>query len=67
MSTTGVTPDVPLGLAMDLPTGTIYWANSFNPQTIFFANLDNTGGGGSLDTTGATVNSPEGMAVDPTN
>ncbi len=41
----------------------IYWAN-FQNDTIAFANLDGSGGGGILNTTGATVKSPFGLAVD---
>lgn len=44
----------------------IYWTN-VAAHTITFANLDGTGGFGTLDTTGATVNDPEGVAIDPAN
>ncbi len=43
---------------------TVYWANEVG-STISFANLNGSGGGGNLSTTGAERNSPEGMAIDP--
>ena len=42
----------------------VYWTN-FNNNTISFANLDGTGGGGQLNITGATPNVPRGVAIDP--
>jgi DNA-binding beta-propeller fold protein YncE len=42
----------------------IYWVN--NPaNTISFANLDGSGGGGQLSAAGATVSGPFGLAIDP--
>src|SRR5215211_1808083 len=41
----------------------VYWANFFGNE-ISFASLDDTGGG-DLTTTGATVDGPLGVAVDP--
>jgi DNA-binding beta-propeller fold protein YncE len=43
----------------------VYWTN-FSGNSIAFANLDGTGGGGTLNTTGATAPSqPTGIAIDP--
>jgi hypothetical protein len=43
----------------------VYWTNSFDAgaNAISYANL-NEGGGGNLNTTGATVNAPRGLAMD---
>jgi DNA-binding beta-propeller fold protein YncE len=41
----------------------IYWGN-FDGNTIAFANLDGSGGGGQLDTSGTTVDAPDGLAID---
>jgi DNA-binding beta-propeller fold protein YncE len=41
----------------------IYWSN-YDNNTISYANL-NGSGGGDLTTTGATVNGPMGLAIDP--
>jgi DNA-binding beta-propeller fold protein YncE len=46
-----------------LAADTIYWSN-YNGTTLSFANLDNTGGGGDLSMTGATVEEPYGVAID---
>jgi DNA-binding beta-propeller fold protein YncE len=72
----GATVDHPLGVAIDAATGRIYWTNfgsgtnyctgALNGgDTISFSNLDGTSGGGNLNTTGATVNGPDGLAIDP--
>ena len=51
--------DRPLGLGIDPIAGKIYWANDSGPdQGIWFANLDNTGGGGKVLTGMATVDGP---------
>src|SRR5438874_7156485 len=42
----------------------VYWANEVGNTAISFARLDNTGGGGDLNTTGATVETPEGLTLD---
>ena len=42
----------------------MYWSNYTNHK-ISSANLDGTGGGADLDTTGATVDAPNGVAIDP--
>jgi DNA-binding beta-propeller fold protein YncE len=41
----------------------IYWGN-FTSNTIGFANLDGSGGGGLLNTSPATPNGPDGLAID---
>lgn len=52
-------------LAASAPAAdSVYWSNA-NADTISFANLDGSGGGGDLDTTGATADGPEGVAIDP--
>src|SRR5438874_3770606 len=42
----------------------VYWANEVGNTAISFTRLDNTGGGGSLNTTGATFKTPEGLTLD---
>jgi DNA-binding beta-propeller fold protein YncE len=42
----------------------VYWANYGN-DTISFANLDGSGGGGQLSTAGAPASGPHGVAIDP--
>jgi DNA-binding beta-propeller fold protein YncE len=74
LSISGAVLDHPLGVAIDSGTGKMYWANfgsSINyctgalrgGNTISFANLDGTGGG-FLNTNGATVSGPDGLAID---
>ena len=63
LNTAGATVSEPLGLAIDIGAGRVYWANDSAPK-ISFANLDG-GGGGDLDTTGATTNPLAGIAIDP--
>jgi uncharacterized repeat protein (TIGR01451 family) len=63
LNTAGVRVERPNKVAVDLATGKLYWGN--NNEAIAFANLDNSGGGDTLDVTGA----PEpprvrGVAVD---
>jgi hypothetical protein len=69
LNTTGATVNLMEGVALDPAAGKIYWANlgtnDPSTQTISFANLDGSGGGGDLNTTGATVNHPDGVALDP--
>jgi DNA-binding beta-propeller fold protein YncE len=75
LTISGAPIDHPLGVAIDARAGRIYWANfgsSINyctgpltgGNTISFANLDGTGGG-LLNTSGATVSGPDGLAIDP--
>jgi DNA-binding beta-propeller fold protein YncE len=59
----------PSGLAIDPGTRRIYWANSGpsgnpEPDGISYANL-NGSGGGTLNTTGATISEPFSIAIDP--
>jgi DNA-binding beta-propeller fold protein YncE len=66
LSTTGATaPAEASGTAIDIAAGKIYWVDQMN-NTVSFANLDGSGGG-DLKTTGATVDVPEGVAIDPDN
>lgn len=53
LNTTGATLEDPGPIALDPANGRIYWAN-YGTDTISFANLNNSGGGGNLDLTGAT-------------
>ncbi len=41
----------------------VYWGNG--NDTISYANLDGSGGGGQLDLSGATPSGPRGVAIDP--
>lgn len=54
----------PAGTAIDTLTGRLYYTNEA-AGTISFVNLDGSGGG-SLDTGTATVEAPDGLAIDPT-
>jgi DNA-binding beta-propeller fold protein YncE len=63
LNTTGATLEEPLGVAIDVVAGRIYWANDAAPK-ISFANLDGSGGG-DLNTTGATTNPLAGIAIHP--
>jgi DNA-binding beta-propeller fold protein YncE len=59
----------PHGLALDPVAGRIYWANvgvgtRRTGQGISYTSLDGSGGG-NLNTAGATVNAPVGVAIDP--
>jgi len=62
LNTSGETVDQPNGVAIDPATNTIYWGNGGN-NTISYANLDGSGGGGTLDTAGATLDNPQGPAL----
>lgn len=69
-TTTGAPVNSPWGVGIDLAAGRVYWTNSGSlnsgttgANTIGFANLDNSGGGGGLDTTGATVSEPDFLAL----
>lgn len=67
LDTSGATLDAPDGLAIDSPTGRLYWANfgaTGNGTTISSASLGG-GGGGALSAPGATINAPAGPAIDP--
>ncbi len=54
----------PAGVALDPASGRIYWP-SYIENEVAFANIDGSGGFGSLDTTGAEIAGPEGVALDP--
>jgi DNA-binding beta-propeller fold protein YncE len=75
LNVSGATVDHPLGVAIDSGSGKIYWTNFGSTSnycsgplnggnTISFANLDGTGGD-TLNTSGATVSGPDGLAIDP--
>jgi DNA-binding beta-propeller fold protein YncE len=67
LNTTGATLDSPCcRIAVDPSGGRVYWVNTGpSPDTIGYANLDNSGGGGQLNLTGSTVEpGGEGLAVD---
>ena len=75
MTLTGAPVNHPLGVAIDSATGTLYWANFGagidycqgvlqGPNTISYARLDGTSGG-TLNTGGASVSGPDGVAIDP--
>ena len=62
---TGATTAHPDGVAIDLATNTIYWANAGdNVHPISFARLHGSGGG-FLNVTGATAATADGVAIDP--
>jgi hypothetical protein len=42
----------------------IYWSNDGATDAISYANLDGSGSGDDLDTTGATLSDPEGVTID---
>jgi DNA-binding beta-propeller fold protein YncE len=56
----------PEGTAIDAAAGRIYWGD-YNPATsqVSVANLDGSGGGGALNTTGSTQAEEWGLAVAP--
>ena len=57
LDTTGATVSGATGVALDPAAGKLYWGNFFL-DTISFANLDGSGGGGQLDTSGTTPDGP---------
>ncbi len=61
LDTSGAIVDNPEGVAVDLPRSRIYWTN-FGNNTIAYASLSG-GGGGQLNTAGAPVNGPFGLAI----
>jgi hypothetical protein len=68
LNTTGATVDNVIRMALDPVAGRLYWANNPSPgePSIWFANANNTGGGGSLNISGATTPANiTGLAVDP--
>ncbi len=75
LALTGAPVNHPLGVAIDSATGALYWANFGagidycqgvlqGPNTISYARLDGTSGG-TLNTSGATLSGPDGVAIDP--
>jgi hypothetical protein len=65
LNTTGATVKRPGQVALDLAGGRIYWSNYEN-DSISFAKLDNSGGGGNLDLTGATTpTNISGLSINP--
>ncbi|MGN6203095.1 MAG: hypothetical protein ACTHNY_11915 [Solirubrobacterales bacterium] len=67
LNTSGTTVEWPDKVAVDPVHGKVYWFNIQNqPYTIGYANADNSGGGGTLDLTGATPpKNVRGLVVDP--
>ena len=61
LSTAPVTPNRPHGVALDPARGKIYWPNYANGAdgTISSANLNGSGGGANIPTTGASMYGPE--------
>jgi hypothetical protein len=66
LNTSGATVSSPYKIALDVVNGRVYWANTTpNPDTISFANVNNTGGA-NLDLSGAPAPvSITGLSVDP--
>jgi hypothetical protein len=64
LSTTGacLVCSPPSGVALDPAANKIYWNNTFT-VAISFANLDGTGSGGDLGTSGGTVSEPAYLAM----
>lgn len=60
----GATVSNPSGVAVDATAGRIYWTNQSGGQPISYANLDGSGSGHDLVTTGASDSSPQGLVVD---
>jgi DNA-binding beta-propeller fold protein YncE len=69
LDTAPVTPNRPVGVAVDAASGQIFWANSGTTgpfaNTITFANVNDTGAGGTLNTAPVPVDDPQGVAIDP--
>lgn len=64
LNTSGATIAGPYRLAIDPRVGKVFFGNQ-ESHSIGYANLNNTGGGGNLDVTGApTLNRFNGLAVD---
>ena len=61
----GISVEVPYGIAIDPAAGRIYWASGSGPGSrISVANLDGSGGE-KLPISGAPLNWPRGVAIDP--
>jgi DNA-binding beta-propeller fold protein YncE len=63
LKTTGAVVNQPDDVAIDPANGRLYWTNSGN-NTIYSAELNNTGGGQKLNTGTASVSDPNGLAID---
>lgn len=70
LNTTGATMANPSGIALDPAGGRVWWTNYDQSMvgdslggSIAYANLDGSGGG-TFNTTGATVSGPYGLAID---
>jgi hypothetical protein len=64
LNTSGANLEDPEAIAVDPAGGRVYWSNNGATDTISFAKLDNSGGGGNLDVSGATPpNGIYGLAV----
>ncbi|HEX3172619.1 MAG TPA: hypothetical protein VHQ43_00170 [Solirubrobacterales bacterium] len=65
----GALIDNPEGMAIDSATGRLFWSSSSGGTEdkggIFYANLNNSGGAGVLNTVGAPVDEPYGVTIDP--
>ncbi|MGH2905819.1 MAG: hypothetical protein ACRDKI_03515 [Solirubrobacterales bacterium] len=57
LDTTGAPVSSPGGVGIDYVHNRIYWSN-YGGSSIGFANADGTGSGGTLDTTGSSINGP---------
>ena len=69
LATPGVSVEEPEGIAVDPATRIVYWTNADGPTapaegSIAWARIDGSGGG-LLSTTGATLESPFRLALDP--
>ena len=69
LNTSGVTVESIYKLALDPIAGRVYWSTDLTgsgPESIAFANANNSGGGGTLSLAGASPpESIRGLAVDP--
>ncbi len=65
LNTAGATVDDPGQIAIDPASGRIYWGN-YADDTIGYANMNNSGGGGNLDLSGATLpNTITSLSINP--
>ena len=59
-----ITTDIPVGPMVDPGSRRVYWGAANPVNRISFVNLDGSGAG-SVNTAGATINNPKGVAIDP--
>jgi hypothetical protein len=59
-----IATEAPVGPMVDPGSGKIYWGNANPVNRISVANLDGSGVR-AINTTGATLNNPKGVAIDP--